>query len=182
MNLLFFHTHLLKSSYVSVFDHISRQNVWLTSQIWYHVFSSINRSGFSDFFRIFLKSSISAFLAIFLEQFVIEIWYDDNSFQVSICFPNFSRFYGFFQIFRHFIQIFRFHQFWSNFFRDLMISISNFSSFLILFLIFFKFLSFEFWFQLLCLILKNWIILLFIVVLEPKGSGLRFSWSAKMLA
>ena len=45
-NLLFFHTFLLKSSFFSVFDHISPQYVWITSQIWYYNFVFRISSGF----------------------------------------------------------------------------------------------------------------------------------------
>ena len=124
--LFFFHTFLLKSSFVSVFDHISPQYVWITSQIWYYnfVFRKFIRFPdifriFSGFFRIFLKSSdFNTSYHILLENwwYTSWIWYDYFLFQ------NLS---GFFRIFSGLFQIFICKWFWQYFSTVCMIYISN---------------------------------------------------------
>ena len=85
--LFFFHTFLLKSSFVSVFEHVFRQYVLFTYQIWNHnfLFRKFIRfpdfpgfSGFNFFFHFIFRFRIFMILPVFpliFRYFSESLWY-----------------------------------------------------------------------------------------------------------
>ena len=96
---------LLKSSYLSSFDHISSQNGWFTSQIWYDDFPFRKFIRFPDFFRIFPDFLSNLQISSQNRWFTSQVLYDDFRFLKFILFPDFfpdfSGFSSYLQIYSH---------------------------------------------------------------------------------
>ena len=104
-NFIHFSTHLLKSSYLSAFYHISSQYLWFTSQIWYDylLFWKLIRfrifPGFFPYFprifpdlkKKFMYDHISCHYGYFVLKFTMMILFSGNCscFQILPVFPDF---------------------------------------------------------------------------------------------